>query len=46
MDKLKWIPRELKELVSIYRENADNRGRRGEITTPPLPGSRKYPWGV
>ncbi|TSC95792.1 MAG: hypothetical protein CEN88_428 [Candidatus Berkelbacteria bacterium Licking1014_2] len=57
MTNLRVIPREIRdevtrlplaaqrELVEIYRENADRRGARCEITNPPTPGSRKYRWG-
>jgi hypothetical protein len=38
-------PEVRREVVKAYRDHHDNRGRlRGEVTTPPTPGSRRYPW--
>lgn len=37
-------PKMRRQLEEIYRDHPDGKGRRGEVTTPPTPGSHKYPW--
>ncbi len=32
------------QLLAVYREYPDGEGRRGEITTPPTPGSHRHYW--
>lgn len=38
-------PEVVRGVIAAYREHRDTRGRCGlEVTTPPTPGSNKYPW--
>lgn len=38
-------PQDQEKILAAYRENADWRGGpKRVITTPPTPGSRRYPW--
>lgn len=42
---VKADPKLLRQLLAVYRQYPDGRGRGPEVTMPPARGSRKYPWG-